>query len=143
MIRRRTTTRTSESQVGLIHGFRSGLEKEIALQLQASGVDPRFEALKLAYVQPATNHKYTPDFPIHPKVYIETKGRFLAADRKKHLLIKEQHPDIEVRFVFSRSASPITKGSKTTYAMWCDKHGFKYADKRIPQAWIQELKDTP
>lgn len=103
-------------------------------------MDPRFESIKLPYVQPATNHKYTPDFPVTPTLIIETKGRFLPDDRAKHLLLKAQHPDIEVRFVFSRSASPIYKGSPTTYAMWCEKHGFKYADKRIPAAWLEEMK---
>lgn len=137
---RPTTTRTSKSQVGLVHGFRSGLEQQIAAQLQAAGIDPKFESTKLEYTVPASKHKYTPDFPVTPRIHIETKGRFLPDDRAKHLLIKQQHPEIEVRFVFTRSATPINKGSKTTYAMWCEKHGFKYADKRIPEAWLQELK---
>ncbi len=88
-------------------------------------------------------HKYTPDFPVTKHLIIETKGRFLPDDRAKHLLLKEQHPNVEVRFVFSRSASPIYKGSKTTYAMWCDKHGFKYADKRVPEAWLREILKAP
>jgi len=102
-------------------------------------VDPRFEAIKIEYEEPATKHKYTPDFPVRPNLVIETKGRFLPEDRKKHLLLKAQRPDIEVRFVFSRASAPLYKGSPTTYAEWCDKHGFKWAEKRIPQAWLNEL----
>lgn len=139
-MRRKTTTRTSKSQVGLIHGFRSGLEEQIAAQLQAAGIDPQFESIKLEYEQPAVLRKYTPDFPVHPRIIIETKGRFLPEDRKKHLWVKAQHPDLDIRFVFTRSATPINKGSKTTYADWCEKHGFKYADKRIPEAWLKEIK---
>jgi hypothetical protein len=57
---------------------------------------------------------------------------------EKHLLVKAQHPDLDIRFVFSRSAAPLYKGSPTTYAMWCNKHGFVFADKLIPVAWLRE-----
>lgn len=68
---------------------------------------------------------------------VETKGRFTAADRKKHLLIKEQHPDLDIRFLFQRSASRLSKKSKTTYADWCRKHGFQFADKVVPEEWLK------
>ena len=71
-------------------------------------------------------------------LFVETKGFFNVADRVKHLLIKEQHPDIDLRFVFSNCNQRIYKGSPTTYAMWCDKHGFAYANKRIPDDWLSE-----
>ncbi|MQR02362.1 hypothetical protein [Glaciimonas soli] len=67
-----------------------------------------------------------------------SKGRFLTADRQKHLLIKQQHPELDIRFVFSRSKTTISKTSKTTYGDWCLKYGFKYADKSIPDAWLKE-----
>lgn len=68
---------------------------------------------------------------------IETKGRFTATDRKKHLLIKAQHPDLDIRFLFQRSASRLSKKSKTTYADWCRKHGFQFADKVVPDEWLK------
>ncbi len=33
---------------------------------------------------------------------------------------------------------PISKNSKTTYAIWCEKNGYKYADKEIPEEWFLE-----
>ncbi len=63
---------------------------------------------------------------------VETKGRFLTADRQKHILIKDQHPALDIRFVFSNPNTRISKQSKTTYAMWCETHGFLYAPKTIP-----------
>jgi hypothetical protein len=57
-------------------------------------------------------------------------------DRKKHLLIREQYPNLDIRFVFTNSKAKINKGSKTTYADWCDKNSFKYADKLIPKEWF-------
>lgn len=62
----------------------------------------------------------------------------MPGDRQKMLWIKEQHPHLDIRFVFTRSASPIYKGSKTTYAAWCQKHGFLFADKVVPGEWLRE-----
>ena len=106
--------------------------------LTARGVSYRYEEVKVAYLKPASKHKYTPDFILPNGVVVETKGIFDLADRQKHLLVKAQHPALDIRFVFSRSKSPIRKGSPTTYAAWCSKHGFLFADKLIPQAWIDE-----
>jgi len=46
--------------------------------------------------------------------------------------------ELDIRFVFSNSRNKLNKKSKTTYADWCDKHGFKWADKQIPKSWIDE-----
>ena len=126
-------------QVGLKLGFRSGLEKDIAAQLRASGIDPKYESLKLKY-RVEKDHTYTPDFPITNKIIIETKGRFLTSDRMKMLLIQKQYPEYDFRFVFNNSKARISKISKTTYGEWCERNGFKYADKVIPQSWIEEIK---
>lgn len=123
---------------GLMLGFRSGLEQSTAAHLLAAGVRIAYEETRLAYIKPAVAATYTPDFILPNGIIIETKGRFVVDDRKKHCLIKDQHPGLDIRFVFSRSATRISKASKTTYAAWCDKHGFQYADRRIPQAWLDE-----
>jgi hypothetical protein len=62
----------------------------------------------------------------------------MTADRQKHLMVKEQHPELDIRFVFSNSKSKLSKISQTTYGDWCIKHGFKYADKDIPMSWLNE-----
>lgn len=109
--------------------------------LSARGVHYRYEEVRLGYTKPASTHKYTPDFILPNGVIVETKGLFDSDDRKKHELIRKQHPQLDIRFVFSRSASPIRKGSKTTYAAWCAKLGIPFADKVIPQSWIDEPDD--
>jgi hypothetical protein len=120
--------------------FRSGLEKRTAAWLKAKKVDFDYEKLRLPYLVSETR-TYTPDFQILSNgIIIETKGRFLPSDRKKHLLIKEQYPDLDIRFVFSNPNAKIRKGSKTSYADWCDKHGFLYAQEIIPTEWIREKK---
>ena len=128
-------------QVGKIQGFRSGLEEKIAQQLTEAGIDPKFETIKLSY-KVNKNCTYTPDFPVGKRIIIETKGRFQTADRMKMLLVKEQHPEYEFRFIFTNSKAKISKVSNTTYGRWCEKNGFKYADKLIPTEWIEEIKET-
>ena len=81
---------------------------------------------------------YTPDILLGNGVIVEVKGYFDSLDRAKHLLIKEQHPDLDIRFVFQKSDKKISKTSNTTYANWCDKHGFMYADGLIPIDWLME-----
>lgn len=127
-----------KGDVGIREGFRSGLEDKIAAQLRSLGIEPEYEAHKIEYTRPARASKYTPDFRLPNGIFIETKGRFVTDDRQKHLLIKVQHPDKDIRFVFSNSRSRISKTSNTTYAMWCEKHGFLYADKFIPKEWMEE-----
>ena len=129
----------TSKEVGLTYGFRSGLEEKIAAQLEANGIEPRFETIKLPYRE-EKNRTYTPDFPVGTKIIIETKGRFLTSDRMKMLQVKKQYPEYDFRFVFTNSKAKISKVSQTTYGRWCQKNGFKYADKEIPQEWIEEIK---
>lgn len=135
--------------------FKSGLEEKIAEQLTAAGIEFDYEGLTVPYVVPAREAKYKADFPIlKTKIIIEGKGHFggsaigrynnmkanSAQERQKFALLKEQHPDLDIRFVFSRAAAPIYKGSPTTHAAWAETHGFKWADKTVPPEWIEELR---
>ena len=72
-------------------------------------------------------------------ILIESKGLFTPVDRRKHLLIKKQHPNLDIRFVFENSRRKINKISKTTYADWCDRYEFQYATKEVPDDWINEI----
>ncbi len=125
---------------GLKEGYRSGLEVVVADQLKSLGIPVRYEDpdAKISYTKPARASKYSPDFILPNGIIIETKGRFVTADRQKHLLIKAQHPHLDIRFVFSNSKAKISKQSSTTYADWCTKNGFQYADKLIPTHCIKE-----
>jgi len=131
----------SAPQVGLVYGFRSGLEEQVAAQLKAVGITFDYESVALRYTKPARDAKYTPDFILPNGIIIETKGRFLVEDRQKHLILKDQHPGLDIRFVFSNSNTKISKNSKTSYAAWCQKYGFTYADKFIPKGWLEEPPD--
>tara|TARA_R100000808_G_scaffold6280_2_gene18798 strand:+ start:4015 stop:4410 length:396 start_codon:yes stop_codon:yes gene_type:complete len=114
--------------------FRSGLERRIAKNLGSTEYE--YERWFLRYTVPSRVARYTPDFVLANGIVVEAKGRFVAADRNKHLLIRDQHPDLDLRFVFSNSKTRITKRSRTSYGDWCEKHGFIYADRTIPEEWV-------
>lgn len=118
-------------------GYRSGLEAPIGERLKARGINFKYEPFRISFV-PEVKH-YTPDFVFFDNgIVVETKGYFVSADRKKHLLIKAQYPDLDLRFVFARSLNKLSKKSLTTYAKWAETKGFKWADKDIPEAWLKE-----
>jgi len=115
--------------------FRSGFEERIANQLKRCGVCYSYESLVIEYKRLST---YTPDFILPNGIIIETKGRWVSEDRSKHLLIREQHPELDVRLVFMNAYNKLRKGSKTTYAQCCEKKGILYAHKQIPKSWLSQ-----
>ena len=131
--------RITKDAAGIKHGFRSGLEERIIKQLEEYNIKPNYESIKLDYIIPESKHVYTPACPVCKSIVIETKGRWVLEDRQKMLLLIEQHPEIEFRMLFYNANQKIKKGSKTSYADWCDKHGIKWADKRIPPEWIEDI----
>ena len=130
------------NQVAIKHGFRSGLEDKVNDMLKENGKSFSYESEKISYIQPETKHNYTPDFVMNKivggKMYIETKGRWVKTDRLKFDLIFEQYPGIDIRFVFQNPNAKLYKGSKTTYAQYCDKKGWRWAKKEIPEDWLKE-----
>lgn len=120
--------------------YKSGFEAKIAKQIERKGVEVCYETQTIKYVKPVTHHTYTPDFILPNGILVETKGRLTLYDRQKHMLIKEQHPELDIRFVFMNANNKIRKGSKTTYKMWAEKYGFKFAEKTIPNEWYKEKK---
>jgi hypothetical protein len=124
------------------HGYRSGLEDKISEQLSTTDKVWSYETEKLKYTVPERLATYTPDFILTKsngdKMYIETKGRFTTSDRKKMKLVKEANTELDIRLLFQTPNNKITKGSKTTYADWADKNGYKWAAKEIPAEWLSE-----
>lgn len=120
--------------------FRSGLEDKNAKHMEKLGADFDFEKFHIKYVVPSRSATYTPDFILRNGVIVECKGIFETEDRRKHLLIREQYPEADIRLVFSNSNSKIYKGSPTSYANWCTKHGIQFADKLIPLSWLKEAR---
>lgn len=113
----------------------------MAASLASAGVAAEFETVKVPYTQPAKSRTYTPDFILPNGIIVETKGLFAVEDRQKHVWVKAQRPELDIRFVFSNAKAKLRKGSPTTYADWCAKEGFLYAHKAIPSSWLTEPAD--
>lgn len=120
--------------------YRSGFEATLANQLKRGGVSFQYETLKLEYTKTAT---YTPDFILPNGIIIEAKGLWTVEDRTKHLLVKAQHPHLDIRLVFMNAFNKIRKGSNTTYAAWCEKKNIQYANKTIPKLWLSQPPTNP
>ncbi len=114
--------------------MRSKFEERIAKTLGVEGTDYEYESMKIPYV---STHTYTPDFKLPNGIIVETKGVFKPRDRRKHLLLRDQHPGLDIRLVFQRD-NKLTKKSKTRYSAWCLRHGIKYAVGNIPKNWLAE-----
>lgn len=112
--------------------FRSKLEVEVAQRLPPGW---SYEDRRLYYV---TEHTYTPDFILPNGVILEVKGYWSPEDRAKILAVREQHPELDIRMVFHRPASRISRRSATTYGSWCERKGIQYcAADDIPQSWLE------
>ena len=114
--------------------FRSKLEENIANLLEGLGVSYQYESEKLSYT---IEHNYTPDFVLPNYTYLEAKGYWSPEDRRKILNVKKSNPEIDLRMVFQAPYNTISKKSKTTYAMWCEKHAIPWTSfHNIPLDWL-------
>jgi hypothetical protein len=114
--------------------YRSGLEGKVADLLSSLKVKYEYESRKLAYILECN---YIPDFLLPNGIFLEVKGRLTSEDRRKMIAVKKSNPDLDIRFVFQAPFNKIYKGSKTTYAKWCEKHGFPWTSyQSIPISWL-------
>ena len=78
----------SKSRANAIkHGYRSGFEHKVSGELTEAKVKFEYEVTVIPYIKPETNHTYTIDFTLPNGILVETKGRWVLEERKKHLLI--------------------------------------------------------
>jgi hypothetical protein len=118
--------------------FRSGLEKQIYEQATTEGYNLEYEPATpvIRYVVPT---RYIPDFKLPNNVFVEVKGWLRPRDRAKMLRVKKENPDLDIRFVFQRANSRISKSHNSLmYWQWCEKHGFPWSEGSIPEEWFKE-----
>jgi len=123
--------------------MRSGFEKKVANSLGSKGTTYKYESCTIPYKIPESSHKYVPDFELPNGIFLEAKGKLDRVTRKKMLLVVEQNPDKDIRFVFMRD-NYIAKGSKTKYSDWAKKNNIKYTVSvlgEVPDEWLVEVKE--
>ena len=120
---------------------RSKLEIKLADILNETGNLWAYEVTKIPYTIPETKHNYTVDFTLGNGVLLEGKG-YLSdhQERHKYVLLKQQYPDIDLRFVFD-NPNKLCGGTKMTHGKWADKYQFKWCgikDTEQITSWIKE-----
>lgn len=116
--------------------FRSKYEERIWKDAKKRKKKIKFEAEKLSYT---LSCNYVPDFILPNGVYVEAKGYFDSRARSKMIAVKKCNPDLDIRMLFMDSRKKLRKGSESTYADWCLRHGFPFADgDEIPESWFEK-----
>ena len=126
--------------------FRSGFEEKLAKEIEDAGLPVKYETLRPQLRLAGEEQHLLPDFEITTAggkhFLIEAKGYFDTQARNKMILVRQQHPDLDIRLVFQNANSPIYRGSPTSYRAWAERHGFPYAHKSIPPEWLTEEGDV-
>jgi len=140
--------------------YRSKFEVKIARQLAGAGVHFTYETFSYEYDESLRKNMarcadcgstsllrtgwYTPDFFLETGFIVETKGRFTAADRRKMIAIKQDHPDLNIVMCFMRN-NRLSKQSKTKYSDWCNDHGYEFSIGTLKEEWLhgKEKETTP
>ena len=123
---------------------RSKLETKVVSILNDFDCIWDYEITKIPYIVPQSDHKYTVDFTLNNGVFIEAKG-YLSdhQERYKYILIKQQHPTLDLRFIFD-NPNKLVGGTKQTHGAWATKYGFKWCGiKDVEQihSWVKEAND--
>jgi hypothetical protein len=119
--------------------FRSKYEETVYNDAIKIDKDIAYEPYSIPYL---IKGNYYPDFLLPNGIIIETKGYFDSRARAKMIAVKKSNPELDIRLVFMNSKTKIRKGSKLTYADWCRKYGFLFADGMIPTKWFKEKKQN-
>ena len=83
--------------------------------------------------------RYTPDFRIGTRIYIEAKGYFKPEKRAAMEDFLRSNPDVDLRFVFGAD-NWLTSKRVTKYSDWAKSLKVKYAIKEVPESWIKEAR---
>ena len=118
--------------------FRSKYEETVYNNVLENGFTVEYEPFSLAYL---VKGNYYPDFVLPNGIIVEAKGYFDSRSRAKMVAVKKNNPDLDIRMLFMNSKTKVRKGSKLTYADWCEKYKYPYADGMIPLEWFNEVSE--
>lgn len=117
--------------------YKSGFERSIVANLKSRGVKFRYESKQVPYVLSRTYH---PDFEmVDHGFFVEAKGLLDRDSRTKMIAVKQQHPELDIRFVFMNADKKVP-GLKQSHGEWATKNGFIWANERIPDEWLKSSR---
>ena len=134
--------------------MRSSLEQHVAYRLDELGVTWEYEKYILEYRKPIRKavcgecestdvyaiRQYTPDFWLPDyRCYLEVKGKFGQVDRMKMRYVVDQHPDEDIRMIFSRNNLIGRKAqTDTRYIDYCNQYGMSACVlENMTKEWLE------
>lgn len=116
-------------------GYKSGFERSFEANLRSRKIKFKYEVTSIPYT---LHRNYNPDFYFAEKdFFIETKGLLDRDSKAKMIAVKQQHPEIDIRFIFMKADKKIP-GTKQTHAQWAERNGFRWAETVAPEEWFNE-----
>lgn len=119
--------------------FRSGFEERIwdSAKLRKRKVVFEPQDIRIYYNIP---YRYLPDFRLPNGIYVEAKGYLRPRDRTKMIAVRQQNPELDIRFVFQNARQKLSNKSKKsdTYGEWAERLGYKWSQGDIPEEWWDE-----
>ena len=121
--------------------LRSKLEYKFEDILKEYKIEYGYEITKIPYTIPESKHNYVVDWTLLNGLLVETKGWLEDhKERQKYILLKQQHPDLDLRFVFA-NPQKLCGGTKMMHSQWAEKNGFRWCsinDTEQILSWIKE-----
>jgi hypothetical protein len=121
--------------------YRSKFEAAVAADLRNRGVKFEYEGERIFYAIPAT---YVTDFTIPATesitgepIYVETKGYLDPPSKRKLIAVRNDNPGMDLRLLLQKGKRKRS-GKLTKEAEWCNRNNFKWAEGRVPDAWLKE-----
>ncbi len=107
----------------------SSEDKVLAALPKVKGLTVEYEPHSIEYT---IHGDYYPDLmftlPSGHTFYVEVKGSFRIEHMRKMDAVITQHPDLDIRMVFTN------KNKKNI--RWCDKRNVKWAIGEVPEEWL-------
>jgi hypothetical protein len=117
-------------QVQKVVKTRNKFEERTRLHLKRKKINFDYEVSKISYT---ITGSYIPDFTIVNSDgtvwFLECKGHFRAADKRKLAAVKCCNSSLDIRILFYRRVEQNIR--------WAEKHGFPWAIATIPTEWLQ------
>ena len=108
---------------------RNKFEERTRQHLKRKKINFDYEVSKIPYT---ITGNYNPDFTVFNGDgsiwYLECKGHFRNADKRKLVNVKRCNSGIDIRILFYRRVEQNIR--------WAEKHGFLWAIETIPTEWL-------
>jgi hypothetical protein len=137
--------------------YRTEFEATTAMRLIRRNISFEYEPARLRYTDKNGRKRITqPDFHLKPKsndphggMFVEAKSLLKNDHLSRYELLREQRPDLDIRFIFEQPDRTIShfgvadgegQTRAVSYSEWADMNGFKWSGEAIPNALLNELK---